>query len=363
VESLLHDYHQILGAHFTTVNGVETVADYGDPETEQTRLRSTAGILDLSCRGRLCLTGADRARFLHGQVTNDIKRLGSGEGCYTAIVDAKGKLQADATIFCLPEELLLDLEPGLNTAVAQRLEKFLVADDVQIVDVTALYGLLSVQGPKAEEVVRAAGLTSALPAREFNAVQLSDPRLGETYLVNLPRLATSGFDLFAPAQSQVNLTQRLLAAAGSIGGGAVGWQALETVRVEAGIPRFGVDMDQANFPQEAGIDGRAVSYNKGCYVGQETLNRIHTMGHVNRLLCGLRWASDLASLPAKGDPLYLTGREVGYITSAVRSAHLHANLALGYVRREASQPGTRLTLRAGQSETSIGIVELPFRCP
>jgi folate-binding protein YgfZ len=361
VESALHDYHQILGARFTTVNGVETVAHYGDPEAEQTTLRSAAGILDLSSRGRLCLTGADRARFLHGQVTNDIKGLRSGEGCYTAIVDAKGKLQADANVVCLPEELLLDLEPGLNTAVAQRLEKFLVADDVRIIDVTSLYGLISVQGPKAEAVIRSAGLGSELPAKLFNLVQLSDPRLGETYLVNLPRLATSGFDLFAPTQSLVELAQRLSASANTIGGAPVGWQALETVRVEAGIPRFGVEMDEANFPQEAGIDSRAVSYNKGCYVGQETLNRIHTMGHVNRRLCGFRLASDLANLPAKGDRLYLAGKEVGYVTSAVHSSHLHANLALGYVRREASQPGTHLTLRSGQGETNIEIVELPFR--
>src|SRR5215510_10197409 len=130
--SRLREFHAGLGARFTAVDGIEVVADYGDLEAEQERLWSAAGVLELSCRGRLCLTGEDRARFLHGQVTNDIKRLAPGQGCYSALVSAKGKLLADMNVYCLAGELLLDVEPRLGPGVAQRLEQHLVADDVQI---------------------------------------------------------------------------------------------------------------------------------------------------------------------------------------------------------------------------------------
>ncbi len=124
------------------------INDYGDWLGEYQALRENAGVLDLSSRSRLCLVGNDRARFLHGQVTNDIKKLRAGEGCYAAIVTAKGKMESDANIFNLAEEILLDFEPGLAGKVSARLEKFIVADDVQIMDAAPHYGLLSVQGPK-----------------------------------------------------------------------------------------------------------------------------------------------------------------------------------------------------------------------
>ena len=144
------------------------------------------------------------------------------------------------------------------------------------------------------------------------------------------------------------------------GGRACGWQAFETARIEAGIPRFGADMDETNIPLECGIESRAVSYNKGCYIGQEVINRIHSVGHVNRELRGLRLADDLESLPQRGDKLFRDGKEVGFVTSAVKSPVLNANIALGYVRREANQIGNELTLRTTAGESPAKIVELPF---
>ena len=146
----LHEFHHGLGARFAELDGAEIVADYGDWLAEHKSLCEAAGIIDLSFRSRLCLVGADRARFLHGQVTNDVKKLCAGEGCYAAITTAKGKMESDLNIFALADELFLDFEPGLTEKISQRLEKFIVADDVQIVDVLPHYGLLSVHGPKAE---------------------------------------------------------------------------------------------------------------------------------------------------------------------------------------------------------------------
>lgn len=338
----------------------EMIQDYGDPLAEHAALQQSAGVLDLSHRGRICLAGADRVRFLHGQVTNDVKGLRAGQGCYAALVTAKGKIESDLNIYCLDDELLLDFEPGLMAVVTQRLEKYIVSDDVQVVDVAPQYSLLSVQGPKARVVVGGLGLFQAVPANPFDFGKATDEMLGETYLMNQPRIGAGGFDLFVPAVSAKTVAEKLIAAAESIGGRTCSDQAFEWARVEAGIPRFGVDMDATNLPLECGIESRAVSYNKGCYIGQEVINRIHSFGHATRELRGLRLADDLKALPLRGDKLFYAGKEIGYVTSAAASPGVKGNIALGYVRKEVNQIGTRLLLRTGAGESPVRIVELPF---
>ena len=370
-ELSLHEFHYRRGARFTEVNGAQVVNDYGDWLAEHAALHQSAGVLDFSFRSRLCLVGADRARFLHGQVTNDVNQLRVGGGCYAAITTAKGKMEGDLNIFCLAGELLLDLEPGLAEKITRRLEQYIVADDVQVVDAAPHYGLLSVQGPQAEAVIRALGWSPAIPQAPFASVMLSDTMLGEIHLVNHPRLANPrddppphlggyGYDLFIPNNSLATVADQLLAAAQASGGRACGWHAYETARIEAGIPRFGADMDETNIPLECGLEPRAVSYNKGCYIGQEVINRIHSVGHVNRELRGLRLADDLKTSPHRGDKLFQSGKEAGHITSAAYSPSLKANLALGYIRREASQIGAELTLQTAAGESQARVVELPF---
>lgn len=368
----LHEFHTTLNAQFSELNGTEIVANYGDALAEHTALRESAGVLDLSFRNRICLTGADRVRFLHGQVTNDIKRLKTGEGCYAAITTAKGKMESDLNICVLQDELLLDFEPGLTEKISQRLEKYIVSDDVQVVDVAPHYGLLSVQGPKAEAVIKALGIFPELPTKPLQSLKVSDSNLGEIYLVKQSRISlnesgahgvtrpTLGFDLFVPTNSLGAVADKLIAAAKSTGGLACGWDAFEIARIEAGVPRFGADMDETNIPLECGIETRAVSYSKGCYIGQEVINRIHSIGHVNKELRGLRLADDLKNLLVKGDKLFHDGKEVGYVTSATKSPALDGNIALGYVRREANAIGTELILRTASGETKASISELPF---
>ncbi len=368
----LHELHHGLHANFAELSGAEIVADYGDALAEHAALGASAGVIDLSFRSRLCVVGADRARYLHGQVTNDVKKLRAGEGGYSALTTAKGKMESDLNIFCLADELLLDFEPGLAEKVSQRLGKFIVADDVQIVDAAPHYGLLSVQGPKAEAVVKALELFAEIPAKPFGSLKISEATLGEIYLMNHPRLDSkgwgetpsnphiAGFDLFVPNNSLGAVADKLIAAAKQIGGRAVGWSAFEIARIEAGIPRFGADMDETNIPLECGIESRAIVYNKGCYIGQEVINRIHSVGHVNRELRGLNLADDLKTLPARGDKLFHADKEIGFITSAVKSPTLNANVALGYVRREVNQIGSELILRTAAGESCVKVVTLPF---
>ena len=356
----LREFHSVFGAQFTELNGQETVALYGDTLNEHAVLNQAAGLMDLSCRGRLCLTGSDRKRFLNGQVTNNVHDLKAGEGCYAALVTAKGKMLSDLNIYLLENEILLDFEPGYGEAIARRLEKYIIADDVQIVDVAPHYGLLSVQGPRAGDIIRHLDWGVELPPSLMSFAIKKDPVLGEIYLMNQPRVGTSGYDVFAPIGAVRAVADQLMIAAKSVGGILCGWQALEMARIEAGIPRFGVDMDESNLPPETGLETRAISYSKGCYIGQEVIARIRTYGQVAKALRGLRLADDLKQVPIKGDKLFKDGKEAGYITSALASPTFHANIALGYVRRGANQIGTELRLHAADGETEVRVAPLPF---
>jgi folate-binding protein YgfZ len=360
IELPLQDFHRALSARFTEVNGMPAVDHYGDVLAEYTSLRASVGVIDLSFRGRACLTGNDRQRFLNGQVTNNVKDLQPGQGCYAAVVNNKGKMQGDFYIHALAEELLLDFEPGLTGAMAERLNKYIIADDVRWVDVNPHYGLLSVQGPQAVALLAAMGqsLNFTPPEKVLCSATLKDAQLGEICIVNLPRTGSTGFDFFAPINALGPLATRLIAEAGKLSGCMCGWQAFEIARIESGIPRYGLDMDETNLAPETGIESRAISYTKGCYTGQEVIARIRTYGQVAKSLRHLRLDDTLKTLPQKGDKLVHNGKEVGYITSAIKSPLAKGNLALGYVRREANKPGTTLTLRSGDLETVATVIEL-----
>jgi folate-binding protein YgfZ len=361
---VLHDRHACLGARFGTVNGFELVLGYGRLLSEYQALRQTAAWLDLGCRTRLCVLGRDRLRFLNGQVTNDLKALRPGEGCYAALVTAKGRLESDANLWHLGDEFLLDAEPGFAGPITQRLERYAIADDVQIRDVSPHYGLLCVEGPRSAAALEAAGLRlgGPFPVRPFTFTELEHPEWGRCYLMNHPRFALPGFDVFVLTGALPAAAEKLFAGVRAAGGGAVGWEAAEIVRVEAGIPRFGADLDATNLPPEAGLEARAISYSKGCYLGQEVIARLRTYGQVTRTLRGLRLSQD-SPLPARGDLLFHDGQAVGHVTSAVPSPALNSGIALGYVRREVNEPGRNLVLRTAAGEQTALVTALPFVQP
>lgn len=355
----LHEVHAALGARFGEVAGAEVVLHYGDPSLEYQALITSAAVLDLGFRGRFCLTGADRVRLLHGQVTNDLQSLQPLRGCYAAFVTNKGKMQSDAFVYALPDELLVDVEPGRAPALLERLERYIVADDVQSIDVTPHYGLLSVQGPAAAQVLRRIALVPHPPQDLLQMAHASHPVLGDVYVARNPRTGSDGFDVFVPWASAPMLLDKLAAAARDESGRLAGWSALELARIEAGIPRFGADMDETHLPPEAGIESRAISYTKGCYIGQEIIARLRTYGQVAKALRTLRVRSE-GPIPAPGDRLVRDGKEVGYVTSVARSPRLGETVALGYVRRECNGPGTALVVRTRDGEVGATIAGLPF---
>jgi folate-binding protein YgfZ len=355
----LHEEHQSKGARFQPVNRVEMVSHYGDPMTEYAALRGTAGLVDLSGRSRLAVTGGDRQRFVNGQVTNNVKDLLAGEGCYAAVVDAKGKLHGDVNIFCLAEELLLDCEPGHGPGIAARLEQFIIADDVQVMDINDEYGLLSVQGPQCATVLDRAFPGRSLPERAWGAkVWPGDD--GEICVTNLSRAGVPGLELFVPRSGMREAWNRLADGVTAVNGRLCGWECLEWARIEAGLPRYGQDMDDRNLAPEAGIEERAISYTKGCYIGQEIISRIRTVGRVNRSLRGLALEDSKEPLPRKGDRLTHRGREVGYITSAIHSPALGRPIALGYVRRGIEEPEAELEVQTQAGPRIARLRALPF---
>ncbi len=267
-------------------------------------------------------------------------------------------MRATFTFIFWRTKIVLEFEPGFTGAVQQRLEKYIIAEDVKVADVSSAYGLLSVQGPKAAEALERLPWNFSLPTQPNALAKNEDKTFGDIYVVNRARLKTTGFDIFVPSEAMNLLADPIIDAVRAVDGLPCGWQAMETARIERnGRPRFGVDMDESNLAPEAlGIE--AISYDKGCYIGQEVIAGVwRDPGQVAKSLHGLRLADQLATLPAKGAKLFLGDKEVGYVTSAVHSPRLNANIALGYVRREANQIGTELLLQINEGKVAAKIVE------
>jgi folate-binding protein YgfZ len=296
-------------------------------------------VVDRSERGKLALTGAEAKEFLHGQVTNDVEGLEPGTGCYAAFLTHKGKMLGDLRILDTGDELLLDCERVSLQELFNMIRRFKLGRDVELHKRTLETGLLSLIGPDARRIAGAGDLPEAEHAHRAGRLGGAAVRLVVTDL---------GVDVLCDAADTEPVAAALIAA----GAVPAGEDAAEVRRVEAGRPRYGVDLDDGVIPQEAGLNERAVSFEKGCYVGQETVARLHFRGKPNRHLRGLR----LSGAVATGTPLRLGEREVGRLASVVVSPRL-GPIGLALVRREA-QPGD--TLVAGDGDVRAEVVDLPF---
>ena len=308
-----------------------TVADTG-----YLALTESCGLVDRSERGKLALTGSEAKAFLHGQVTNDIEGLEPGRGCYAAFLTHKGKMLGDLRVLDLGDELLLDTERVSLQELFNMIRRFKLGRDVELHKRTLELALFSLVGPDARRVAGA----EALGGDEHDSVR------SEIGGVPVVLVATDvGVDVFVPADQAATVRDALDAP-------RVGEETAEVVRIEHGRPRYGVDLDEGVIPQEAGINERAVSFTKGCYVGQETVARLHYRGKPNRHLRGLRLSRPVTS----GEPLRLGEKEVGR-TGSVAVSPVNGPIALALVRREAS-PGD--TLAVGDGAVTAEVVALPF---
>jgi tRNA-modifying protein YgfZ len=297
------------------------------------------GVLDRSERGKLALVGAEAKPFLQGQVTNDVESLVAGEGCYAAFLTPKGKMLGDLRILDTGDELLLDTERIALQELFNMIRRFSIGYDAQLMKRTLEQGLVSLIGPDAGGVAGA----PELPATEHAHVPVQiGPHAARAIRTDV------GIDLLCDA----TVTTELVGALEVAGAIPVSEAVAECVRVERGRPRYGIDLDENVIPQEAGLNARAVSFTKGCYVGQETVARLHYRGKPNRHLRGLR-----LSVPGRtGDQIEFEGRPVGRLGSVARSPEL-GSLGLALIRREAP-PGSSVTV--GERSAPAEVVELPF---
>jgi folate-binding protein YgfZ len=308
-------------------------------DAEYRTITERAGIIDRSERGKLALSGSDAKEFLASQVTNDIEALEPGTGCYAALLTPKGKMLGDLRVLDTGDELLVDVERAALQAIFDVMRRATIGFGVELHKRTLQRGLLSLVGPRSREVAGASDLPEDEHAHRTATIGGAEVRVIAT---------DGGIDVLCLADDTNAVRDALL----SNGAEPVSEATAELRRIEMGRPRWGAELDETIIPQEAGLNDRAVSFTKGCYVGQETVARLHWRGKPNRHLRGLR----LSGPAPAGSPLWLGEREVGHLAS-VADSPAHGTIGLAVVRREA---GLGDVLRVGDADVTATVGELPF---
>jgi folate-binding protein YgfZ len=310
------------------------IASYGDVEAERNLVRERCGIIDLSNRGGIRFTGKDRQSFLQGMLSNDTRRLEPGQGIYATFLEPKGHMLGDLTLYAFDDYYFADTEPGMENSLVRALDRYLIREKVKIAGEGDSSDLTGLSGPKAKAILAAVFPDLAPIAGPFGcAVAERDGAAVE--VMRRDFTGEESFLLRCEPEAAAPLWKALTEA----GAEPFGQEALEVLRVEAGIPRYGVDTSQETIPLEAGLFF-GISRDKGCYVGQEIIERIASRGHTNRRLLPIRFAA--GPVPTGRVSLFLGEKEVGYVTSGVASPGSEGPVGLGYLRREAAAPGTRL---------------------
>jgi tRNA-modifying protein YgfZ len=295
------------------------------------RSRTERAFFDLSARAKLRVTGADRFRFLNGQITNDLCKASETLAVEACVLNAKGKLNAHVFIGALGETFLIDVEPELRETLRARLERYVIADDVQIEDVTDEFSLFHV-------------FTEELPAIESGRI------------VSARRFAATGWDIWSDPARHDAMRDKLASSYLFIDSAAAG-----VMRIEQGLPRWGRELTDEIIPNEANLEERTIDYQKGCYIGQEVISRIKMSGQTNKRLRGL---ISLNSTPLQpGMKLVApseSAKEVGWVTSGTRSPQLRKEIALGYVKRGFNNPATNLNALSLDAAIPVEVVSLPF---
>ncbi len=353
IQLKLNDLHTGLGAAMTVRNGWAVPANYGDVVREYAAVRSgRAGLIDLSSRGRVEVSGADAVAFLDGMITNDVKTL-PDDGWFTAAFPTVlGRLVAVVRVLHTDKSFLFDSEEVTAAKVVQLLSRFTAAGDFKVTELTNDFALLSIQGRDAAAIVRDA-INAYVVDLPRGRVSILEWRGHQIRIIRATHTGEDGFDLFVPAESAGEIWTAL----SSAGAVPVGQDAFDVLRIEAGIPRHGIDMDETNVVLETGLD-EAVSFTKGCYIGQEIIARIHWRGHIAKRLSGLIIENGTVQ---SGDKLLAEdGKEIGRITSAVSSPQLGRNVALAFVKYDYLANGTAVRVLSGSAEVAATVAALPF---
>ncbi len=323
-------------------------ADFGDLRAEFQTLVSMSGFFDLNARAKISLTGSDRMRWLNGMVTNNIRDLGAGHGVYAFLLNPQGHILGDLYAYNRGESLLVDTDQAQVEKVLAVFDKYIIMDDVEVANLSDQLIAVGIAGPKSREALQTAGC-EVPELKPLQFVEFTWQQIRGT-LVRGDNPQVESFELWLAPGHAESIYKALV----KTGVKPVGTEALELLRIAAGIPRYGADIRERDLPQETEQD-RALNFSKGCYVGQEIVERIRSRGQVRRKFTGFEIEGQL---PAPGSKLQVAGKDAGEITSAaslpVGGSERH--VALGYIRREVATPGRRV--EAGGSAATVA--NLPF---
>ncbi|HTU89976.1 MAG TPA: aminomethyltransferase family protein [Gemmataceae bacterium] len=353
----LHEQITTAGAVFVEEAGFLVPAHFGDVLAEYNAARAAAVIVDQSPHGKIEVRGAAAARFLNNLTTNDILHLPPGGGCEAFLTTAKAKVIAYLLIYrhaepVEPPRFSLDVAAGAADKVIQYLDRYLISEQVELANHTEGFAQMHLAGPHAAALLEQALGAAGLPAE---ALQHRAIRFGgdaQSWIRRHDALGLPGYDIVCPAEQAASIWQRLIQA----GARPAGCEACEILRIEAGLPREGADIDETTFAPEVGRIAETICYTKGCYLGQESIVMARDRGQVNRTLVGVQ----LPEGPVPhGSLLFAGDKEIGRVTSSVHSPQLGMGLGLAYVRRGYQEPGTKMEVEAAGKRTAAEVVKLP----
>ena len=335
------------GADFAEYCGAETARSFGDSRAEYHALVSAAGVYDLGWRAKIVLTGSDRVRWTNGMVTNNVRDLPQDHGNYNFILNPQGRIQGDLYVYNFGDHLLVDTELWQAARLKDIFDKFIIMDDVEVADISDKLTAIAVQGPQALSILRGIGITIADDVAPLVVTRSIWQDIG----ISVTRMASDiskTYEIWLAPENAPKLWNAVLAA----GAKPVGTDAIELFRVAAGVPRYGQDIRERDLPQETG-QSQALHFTKGCYVGQEIVERIHSRGNVHRQFTGFVISG---AQPEPGAKIEVDGKEVGEITSSKQLPTESGTevVALGYVRKEAAEPGKNV-----QVNGSPAVVDRP----
>ena len=338
------------GARLARYRGAETAASFGDPPSEFRALLSAAAIFDMSWQAKLVISGKDRTRWANGMVTNNIRDLAPGCGVYSFILTPQGRNQGDLVVYNRGDYLLAATDREQADAITTLLRRYIIMDKVEIEDISDKLASVGVGGPQTLAILSSIGISVDISALERGQVVDTVWRdIGISVLRN-PHRQSNAYEIWLAPEN----VEKLWDALTNAGAQPAGSDALEMYRIARGIPRYGVDLRERDLPQETGQE-HALNFTKGCYIGQEIVERIRSRGNVHRTLIGLEVQGEP---PQAGTKVLADGKEVGEITSAARVpiADGERTLALGYLRREAANPGA--TVQVGEQSATVHAI--PF---
>ena len=344
------------GARFAEFKGWEMAQSFAGSEGEHQQVRTAVGLLDLSYYGVIKVGGKEAVQFLNGLVTNDVKSLSNGKGMRAAFLTGHGKVRALSRVLSLGDEYLIINDPQTHDKVFKFIFPFSYAGDFKVDDVSDQYRILSVQGPKSLLVMKEVCFEPVPSLAEYEWID--NTIAGQHVIVSrASHTGEMGFDILAPASGLKDVWDFILMKGSFHSISPIGMDALESLRIEAGIPVYGVDVDESNMMLELGA-ADAVSFTKGCYTGQEAVAMATYRGHVSKKLSGLMVSGDV--VPASGDKFFKDAKEIGHITSAVKSATLGSVIALGYVKYGFFDSGNEIEIETQVGRVAATVAELPF---